>query len=86
VIQAGDLSFPAALGPSDKIDAYFIVPGRQRERLATSTLRRSRRAASKLLTRDARRVTRQQAIDIGQGPAVRLVIDCVRPPNGGRVN
>ena len=29
---------------------------------------------------------RQQAIDLGQGPAVRLVIDCVRPANGERVN
>ena len=37
------------------------------EALATSTLRRSRRAAAKLLTRDARRVTRQRAIDIDQG-------------------
>jgi hypothetical protein len=37
------------------------------EALATSTLRRSRRAAAKLLTRDARRVTRQRAIDLDQG-------------------
>ena len=32
------------------------------------------------------RPTRHQAIDLGQGPAVALPIDCVRPANGWRVN
>jgi hypothetical protein len=42
----------------EEADACFIVRDHNGQALATSTLRRSRRAAAKLLTRDARRVTR----------------------------
>ena len=46
-----------------------------------------RRAAAKLLAHDeARRIASNKPFDLGQNLPCRLVIDCVRPANGGRVN